>query len=195
MAINKDIRNIIDRAHKGSVYFADSFKGIDEDYAGKILSSLADSGILMRVGHGVYVKPLQCEFGSFSPEIDDIIKAVAKRDNSSVLPAGMAALNKLGLSEQVPMNIVYITSGVARNLTIGGMTVTLKHVAPSNFKYKGTLVPLLVQALKELGQEGIDEEVKDGLRRLVSMQTDKYFNEDIDKAPVWMKKLIMNLNK
>lgn len=109
MTIEQSIISYINRAHRGSVYFADSFKGIDEDYTGKILSSLAESGILMRVGQGIYVKPLRCEFGAFSPIVDDIVKAIAKRDNAQVLPSGMTALNKLGLSEQVPMNNVFIT--------------------------------------------------------------------------------------
>jgi len=195
MAVNKNIKNIIDRGHRGNVYFADSFKGVNEEYAGKILASMADSGFLLRVGQGIYVKPMQCEFGPFSPVIDDIVRAVARRDNANVLPSGMTALNKLGLSEQVPMNPVFITSGVARTLVIDGITITLKHVAPSNFKYRGSLIPLLVQALKVLGQDGIDEEAKEGICRLLAIHTDKHFEDDLDKAPVWMKKMIMKLNK
>jgi len=194
MTINKDIKNIIDRGHRGNVYFADSFRGVDEEYAGKILSSMADSGFLIRVAHGIYVKPLQCEFGPFSPFVDDIVKAVAKRDNANVLPSGMTALNRLGLSDQVPMNLVFITSGVARTIVIDGVKVALKHVSPSNFKYKGALIPLLVQALKVLGQNGVDDEIKEGIHRILLTQTDKYFEEDLDKAPVWMKKLIKNIN-
>lgn len=193
-SINERIRHTIDRAHHGMVYFPDSFPNIDEDYAGKILASLTKCGKLLRVGQGIYVKPFISErFGPFSPNVSDIVAAVAKRDNADVLPTGVAALNKLGLSEQVPMNAVYITSGTARVLNISGRKIILRHVSPSNFNYKGKLVPLLVQALKALGKDGIDDEIRYGLIRLLSAQNDPYFEDDINRAPVWMKKLIKSL--
>lgn len=54
---------------------------------------------------------------------------------------------------------------------------------------------MLVQALKVLGQNGIDDEIETGIRKLLSNQGDPHFTDDLDKAPVWMKKLIAKLNK
>ena len=49
------------------------------------------------------------------------------------------------------MNVVYITNGALRKLRIGNSTLTFKYGVPTNFAYKGKIMPILVLALKSIG--------------------------------------------
>ena len=54
--------------------------------------------------------------GSASPEYPD---GIAKRDKIRIVPTGVYALNALGLSTQVPMKLVFLTDGAAREIKLG----------------------------------------------------------------------------
>ena len=76
------------------------------------------------------------KFGVLMPDVQEIVKAIARRDNAQVLPTGETAANLLGLSTQVPMNYVYLTSGSARKIMVGKKTVTFKRCVPKNLSLK-----------------------------------------------------------
>ena len=52
------------------------------------------------------------------------------------MPTGSAALNLLGISTQVPMNAVYLTTGSSRVIKIGNRKITFKRSAPKNLEYE-----------------------------------------------------------
>lgn len=195
MIINQKIIQSINKSRTGSIFFASSFPMFDIEYVGRILAALAKEGLLVRIGQGAYLKPVKSSFGIVYPPTDEIVKAIAKRDNAQVMETGNTALNKLGLSPQVPMNAEYLTSGTARKLSIGNRTITLKHGSPKNFAYKGTLAPLLIQAMKALGQENIDEETISGIREILIKNSDIHFEKDILSSPVWIKKILQKILK
>ncbi|WGU69530.1 DUF6088 family protein [Capnocytophaga canimorsus] len=43
-----------------------------------------------------------------------------------MVPSGVLALNTLGLSTQVPLNLVYYTDGSARTINLGNRKVVFK---------------------------------------------------------------------
>ena len=93
------------------------------------LSRLAKRGELLRVGHGFYVRLLKGRFGKYAPPVDLVIKNIARVTGETVAPHGAAAANGLGLTTQVPLRTIYITSGRSRMLRFGGnRTVELRNV-------------------------------------------------------------------
>ena len=66
---------------------------------------------------------------------------------------GETAQNMLGLSTQVPMNYVYLTSGSARRIEVGPRTVTFKRCVPKNFAPQNEFLAILIQAMKSIGEE------------------------------------------
>lgn len=98
------------------------------------------------------------KFGILRPSIEEIAYAVAEKDKARIIPSGLTALNKLGLSTQVTMNAVYLTDAAARELTIGNRKIIFKRSVPRNFAYKTDLFPLIVAAMKELGKDGVTDE-------------------------------------
>ena len=77
------------------------------------------------------------------------------------MPTGAMALHALGLSTQVPMNVVYLTDGAARKITLGRRKIVFKKTAPKNLAAIGKISGLAIQAMKEIGKEKINEKLAD----------------------------------
>lgn len=92
------------------------------------LSRLTRRGQLLRIGRGLYFRPIQTRFGVRSPEVSTVLEAVQKETGEAIAPSGAATANQLGLTTQVPLRPVYLTSGRTRHLKLGAQTVELQHV-------------------------------------------------------------------
>lgn len=93
-------------------------------------SRLAKDGKLLRVGRGAYVTPVASRFGTRGPAPEKVVESLAVRRGESVVPHGAAAANALGLTRQVPIREVYLTSGRTRTLALGRAEVLVKHAPP-----------------------------------------------------------------
>ena len=91
------------------------------------LSRLVQRGSLIRVGRGLYVLPVEGRFGARPPESAKVVRAIVEQHGENVVPHGAAAANELGLTTQVPVREVYLTSGPTRNLRLGKQVVELRH--------------------------------------------------------------------
>ena len=81
----------------------------------------------MRICQGVYMKPVETRFGRRPPSIGKAIEALATLWGETIVPSGGAAAHALGLTTQVPIRSVYITSGPDRRLWFGNLEVELRH--------------------------------------------------------------------
>lgn len=91
-------------------------------------SRLVKAGKLLRVARGTYVAPVSGRFGTRPPAPGKVIKAIAEQSGEFVAPHGASAANALGLTQQVPIREVYLTSGRTRKLKLGRSEVLIKHV-------------------------------------------------------------------
>ena len=154
----------------------------------KSLERLVKKGDISRVVRGVYARlekdPI---LGLVKPGAEAIAKAIAKRDKARIVPTGALALNALGLSTQVPMNLVYLTDGAARRINLGKRKVIFKKVSPKNLNAIGEISSLAIQALKEIGKDNVTENEKQIiLKHLIN--EDKYrLEHDIRLAPEWIR--------
>ncbi len=90
-------------------------------------SRLAQAGKLLRVARGVYSTPVSGRFGSRAPAPEKVVQALAEQGSEIVVPHGASAANALGLTQQVPIREVYLTSGRTRKLKLGRSEVLVKH--------------------------------------------------------------------
>ncbi len=195
MVVNA-IKERVSSAKNGTLFFNNSFPGYDDEYVGKILSDLVKSGELHHLSRGVYLKTEQTRFGLVYPPVSDIAAAIAERDKAQILPTGATALNLLGLSTQMPMNPVFLTSGSARIITIDGRTIIFKRAVPKNFAVKGKKRSLIVQALKYIGENNITEEDRLTIGNLIRRDTDAVnLSEDLQMMPSWIRKFFVNALK
>ena len=111
----------IKKAKRGSVFFTDDFLRFGSAKTiSKSLERLTEKKEIMRVSRGIYTRPeINKTLGiTITPSIENIAKAIARRDRARIIPTGAYSLNILGLSTQIPMNAVYLTDGVARKIAI-----------------------------------------------------------------------------
>ncbi|MDR2680548.1 MAG: DUF6088 family protein [Tannerella sp.] len=195
-SISGKIRQRITKGKTGKIFFAKDFSDMGNDeLINKALFRLEKNKILIRLSQGIYLYPvIDKELGIMLPSPDIISKAIAKRDNARILPAGNHAMNLLGLSTQVPMNVIYLTDGSPRKVSIGKRKITFKKTSPRNFMYKGKIIPLIVSALKTIGKDNVTIEYINRLDEILSESEDKQILlNDINHAPAWIKKILVPL--
>lgn len=117
------------------------------------LSRLARRGHLMRIGRGVYVRPIEGRFGKRSPSESRVLENFARATGEQIAPHGAAAANKLGLTTQVPVRSVYLTSGRNRRLKLGSQEVELRHAPTWQFVVGNKSSGEVLRALAWLGPE------------------------------------------
>jgi hypothetical protein len=191
MTIQEQIKQRIDGARPGTVFFVNDFAEFDNEYVSKILSLLKDFGVLERLAKGIYYKPIITQYGNVYPSAEKIVRLIAEHENAEILPTGEYALNALGFSTQIPMKAVYLTNGSPRTINIGNKKIRLKHRAPSSYSYKSQLMPLLVLALKAKGKSNITPKDIDRIEKIVSNSAERQqIKEDLSVTPVWIRKYI-----
>lgn len=191
-SIEIQILDRIKKAGRGVLFFTESFVSYGNTEAvKKALQRLANSGELDRVATGIYVRPIiDSVIGKVSPSIEDIAKAIAKRDRARIVPTGAYALNRLGLSTQVPMNVVFLTDGSARKIKIGKRSILFKKASPKNVASVGEISGLAIQALKEIGKEKVlDKEIKH-IQDLLKNEKPTRLEHDIRLAPAWIREIM-----
>jgi hypothetical protein len=191
---NKTIEFLKCRA-KGKIYFLDDFASIGSNESiRKSLSVLVKRGTLVRLTQGIYLYPkIDAEFGVLYPSVDDVCKAIAKRDKARIEPTGVFALHSLGLSTQIPVNVVYLTDGIPRKIKYGNRFIKFKKTAPKNLSMKGKVSGLAIAALKQLGKNGITPEVQLQIAKALKKESPDNIKHDIQLAPEWISKLILSL--
>ncbi len=196
--LTAEIYRHINNAKNNSVFFTSDFVHLgDRDVVRKIFEKFRQEGLIERLAPGMFYKPYVSKFGIVPIPLDTVAKAIAKRDQVSIMLTGNTALNILGLSTQVPANAVYFTSGSARTIKVGNRKIRFMRRVPKNFAGKGTLMPLVIQALRTLGKENVDDETISGLWNILSkhQDKDKYLVEDMALAPKWIQKIIKPMIK
>ncbi|RFO98017.1 hypothetical protein DIC66_04640 [Rhodoferax lacus] len=94
------------------------------------LSRLSKENHLLRVGRGAYVNPVSSRFGTRAPSPEKVVASLAAQSGETVTPHGAMAASGLGLTQQVPIREVYLTSGRTRKIKLGQSEILIKH-APS----------------------------------------------------------------
>lgn len=119
----------------------------------RALSRLARRGRLLRVGRGLYVRPLKSRFGPRAPSVEKVARAVSEQRGEIIVTSGAAAANSLGLTTQVPIRTIYLTDGPSRELSVGNQTVEFKHAPAWQLLLPGRLAGDAVRALAWLGPD------------------------------------------
>lgn len=191
-SIEDRIEKAIKSKQRGVLLFADDFISYGSSKAiQKALERLTNKEVIRRVSRGIFVRPVLSEYvGEVMPTAEDVAQGIAKRDKIKIVPTGSHALNKLGLSTQIPLKLVYLTDGSPREIQIGKRTIKLKKTTPKNLMAKGKISSLAIQALKEVGQDEVTIEFEEKIIQLLKKEKRKELEHDIPLAPVWIRKIM-----
>jgi len=181
----------------GRLLFPSDFKGMGTEIAIKnALHRLAKEKKIERLGHGIYLLPkYHPRFGKLNPSLENIAAAIAEHDHVRIKPTGASALNKLGLSTQVPMRQVYLTDGSPKRIKVGKGTIEFKATTAKRLSMKGPISSLVIQALEELDPKNLetDEDLKNRIAALLLKEKGNLLLHDLKLAPARISDYIFKL--
>lgn len=189
------IENAISKSTSGKIFFAEDFVEFgSSDNIRQILFRLEQERILERIAHGIYLKPKTDRLlGTLYPTVEEIAQEIARRDKARIAPTGVFALYQLGLTTQIPLNVVYHTDGAPRDIEIGNRKIKFKRTVPKSFAIRDSLLHLVVQAFKEIGQKNTSPLFLNKIQKIILKLDQRVLDSQLRFAPVWIQKQIINL--
>ena len=187
-SIEKSVLSRIYGRGRGSVFSPNEFLDLGSRGAVDLaLFRLLKKGLLRRVDRGVYGYPEKSRLiGELSPSPEAVAKAMARQGARKLLPSGAYAANLLGLTEQVPAKIEYLTDGPTRRVMIQKLPVVLKQTTPARLATAGRVSGTVAQALRFLRKDQVDETVIQKLRERLSEADKEQLVRDIPLVPAWV---------
>lgn len=194
---NKILTSIKKRGRGVAVFSSDFVRFGEQKTINKALERMAKEGVILRISRGIYYYPKidkKLGLGVLYPTLETIAESIAKRDKARIVPTGLYALNRLGFSTQIPMNIQYLTDGSNRKLTLyNGATIEFKHTTPKNLAFNSQLAMLITFAFKSLGKENITDEILAHTKELLAKDKSQTVKQDYKLMPAWVSSIIKSL--
>jgi len=194
-SVDASISRQVRRAKPGTVFTPALFAGLGGRAAiDKALQRLVARDELRRLSRGLYDKPRQDPLlGTLWPSVDAVVAALTGKDKLRLQPTGAYAANLLGLSDQVPARVEFLTDGTSRTVRAGPMQIVLKRTTPRQMAAAGRTSGLVIQALRSLGPEHVTPERLERLRRSVPAAERRTLLADLAVAPGWMQSILRAL--
>lgn len=158
----------------------------------QVLSRLVRRGTLLRAGRGIYVLPVESRFGSRAPSTAKMVEGLANQRGETIVSHGAAAANALGLTTQLPMRAVYLTSGRSRQLKLGAQTVEFRHAPIWQLILPGRAAGDVVRALAWLGPEKAGEAIRKLSTNLPASDLEEVASMRA-RLPTWMAQEVSTL--
>ena len=196
--INSIKQQIISKG-RAKFWFIDDFVAIgNNDSVRKALQQLTNEQMLLRICHGVYYYPKidrELGLGILMPSKESTALAIAKHAGLKIVPTGAFALNALGLTTQVQTVVAFLTNGRARQINLGdGRYIHFFHSSSQRlFEYNSFRIILIIQAMTELGENGMTDDVLSILAEQLSLVSERDFIHDIKLAPIWAQTILREL--
>ena len=119
------------------------------------------------------MRPIETRFGSRPPAVDKVIESLSNLWGETIVSSGGAAANALGLSTQVPVRSVYLTSGPSRTLMFGEQEVILRHAPRWQLVAPHRVIGDAIRALAWMGSEEVGENLEAISKKLSSDELDE----------------------
>lgn len=162
----------------------------------QILNRLVKAGELKRLARGIFVKPKKvAKVGEILPSAFEVAKTLTESTGETIIIHGSEAARQLQLTTQVPMRLVFYTSGNTRKLKIANRTVKLIHANPSKLIAPGTIAGLVISALLCLGKENVTLETIEKIKRRITAEEFKKVVNLIERMPTWMADVFYHYQK
>ena len=189
-SIKQKIENRIAHDPKGSVYTLADFylAGCNYEAVKRAVARLTAEDKLVRVNKGVYQSPYYSSFlrKQVAASPLDIAKKIADKNRWTIAPSGNTALNLLGLSTQVPAGYYFVSSGPYKEVELGKIRLSFKHVPLREIDGISPKSALVIEAIKALGKSGMDDVMREKITRLLSDSEKKKLLHESLSSRVWV---------
>ncbi len=189
------VRNRIFGHGRGWIFTAYNFTDIGSDTGVRTaLSRLQKEKVIRRVAQGIYDYPRTHKtLGVLSPSIEDVAKAYAQKNGAQIQAAGAYAANLIGLSEQVPGQVIFLTDGPTGKVRIDKLEISFKKTTVKNMYAAGSREALVIHAFKYMQRKYITQIMLDTTKQFLKGSTKKRFQKNIKLAPHWIRCILVNL--
>jgi hypothetical protein len=193
--MNQAILNTLGKFPPGTVFQAQDFLSFaPRNTIDQILGRLFKRGDIRKACTGLYYIPVRHPlFGFIPPDSDQIARSYAKKFGYQIQVNPAKSANLLGLSNQVPAQIVYLTDGPTKSISAIGVPIHFHHVCAKKLKGSGTKSALIVQALYYFGQNKITGSLIQKIQLLLSDQDQADLQALLPFCPSWMQKVISRI--
>jgi hypothetical protein len=159
------------------------------------LSRLESKGNIRRIMRGLYDYPEYNDLlkRKLSPDFDQIAQALARKFRWKIQPTGIAALNYFGLSTQVPGRITYLTDGPTKSYHVLDITLEFQNTSLKDSRLKHPKSELIVQALKSMGENRIDEATLAEIRKHLNVSEREEILDDTKYVASWIYNFIKKI--
>ena len=178
------------------VFFANDFLDIASyETARKTLNRMVNERKIQRVIGGFYYNPRYSELiGEYeAASIHELALAIARKYNWNIAPHGSTALNLSGLSTQVPTHYTYISSGRYKTYKIADTVLEFKKVNPGEIANMSLKTATVIQAIKSLGKEHINDQVVQQIRENLTGKERKDLMDESKSVSAWMYEVIREI--
>lgn len=193
-----EIEKRIKEFKQGYAFSTSDFIDIaDTDPINKALSRLVESGMIRRVIQGIYDKPAYSKLiGEYSaPNIEEVVRALVRKFNWTIAPAGETALNILRISTQISNKWSYISDGPYRKYEIGNYLVEFKHCANKEISGKSNITITVIQAIKYIGKDNVQLDDIDKLSHILSKEDKEIILRESMTTTAWIYRIIKEICK
>lgn len=195
-SIQKQIEEKLNEMESDSIFSINDFTMYGKyDTIKKVLLRIEESKYIVRIIDGIYIIPKYSKLTKelLPPSINDVAAHIAKKYEWAIVPTGDTCLNYLGLSTQMPARYEYISDGPYRKYEVLGFTIHFKHTTNKevkNLSYKSAVV---VQAIKTMGKENIDEKTLLKIRDCLSNEEQQNLLHECRKVTSWVFECIKKI--
>jgi len=190
------IRTRITKAPAGTVFTAVDFSDVTQNSrVGVILSRFEEDGLIRRIMRGIYDKPIYNDFVKeyLAPSPPLVAEAIARNFGWTIVPCGDTALNLLGLSTQVPAAWSYVSDGTYKEYTYDNTTIKFKRTTNKEVSKLSYKTALIVQALKALGKENVNEATINRLKKDLTAQEKENLLLEAKASTSWIYEYIKQI--
>ncbi len=182
----------------GEVFFTSDFIDISSlSTIRKCLGRLVQEGTIRRVIDGAYEKPkysyILNEFLPIDPDI--VANALARKYHWTIAPCGDVALNKLGLSTQVPVTWSYVSDGPYRKYEWENIILSFNHRTNREISLMSNISIMVIEALKTLGQDKVDEHTVLTLKNNLNAKEKEHLLQETMDSSSWIYEIISKVCK
>lgn len=189
-SLTEHIYEIVKNTPEGSVLSPREFLHLGSRAAvDQVFSRLAKQGELFRIARGLYAAPVVSRFGKRPPSPQKLLSSLAEKTGDVVVSHGASAANLLGLTTQVPLREVYLTSGPSRTLQLGAQVVELRHAPSWQLLLAGTSAGTLLRALAWAGPEQAESFLPQMQKTLPAGEW-KSLSTVRSRLPVWLARVV-----
>lgn len=194
--ITNQIENIMSE-NQGKIFSINDFYNLGTKNTIKsVLYRLNEENQIARLIDGLYIKPKYSKIlKEYSyPDANEVAEKLADKFSWTIAPTGDIALNYTGLSTQISNEYIYISDGAYREYLYRGKKIIFKHTTNRNITSYSKKLSILIQAIKTLGKDNINEK---HIKKLAAFAQNikEDLKEDTLRLPFWIQEVLEEIQE